>query len=53
LTGGGVRNLVRVIFHWAFAEHHKFGRGSSLLVNAAIVGGLRDELKRDAVRVVI
>ena len=55
VDGGGVWNLMGVV--WEFAKRF-WGRRTDveakcLLVNAAVVGGLRDDERRGAVRVVI
>jgi Icc-related predicted phosphoesterase len=50
LRTGGVINLFWATFCYAVGRSRQ---GSSLLVNAAVVGGFRDELRREAIRVVI
>ncbi|KAL2159886.1 hypothetical protein VTH06DRAFT_2019 [Thermothelomyces fergusii] len=53
LAGGGLRNLVRVLRAFIHALLRPPVEAKCLLVNAAVVGGLRDTEPRRPVRVVI
>ncbi|KAK7756258.1 hypothetical protein SLS62_001854 [Diatrype stigma] len=52
-AGGGVWNLVRTAAHFVLALLGPAVEAQSLLVNAAMVGGLRDEERRVPVKVFI
>jgi Icc-related predicted phosphoesterase len=52
-SGGGVVRLLSVVreFLWSYVSQGDVAK--TLLVNASVVGGLRDELRRDATEVLI
>ncbi|KAF2205487.1 putative phosphoesterase [Delitschia confertaspora ATCC 74209] len=56
IVGGGVRNLVRVA--WEYLSKRLWGQGTGkesrcVMINPAMVGGLRDELKRRPIVVLV
>lgn len=53
IEGGGIWNAGRVFFEYIFAYFKPVKESRALLVNAAAVGGLRDDKKRLAIAVEI
>ena len=51
IAGGGVWNLVEVVRELVLGSLGRKTQGGTLLVNAAVVGGLRDEERQRAVKV--
>ena len=52
-AGGGLRALAQVVYEFISGFFRSRARPRTLLVNASIVGGMRDELRRKPVQVVI
>ncbi|KAJ5669110.1 hypothetical protein N7462_010180 [Penicillium macrosclerotiorum] len=52
-TGGGVKNLLWTIWEFGMAWFSPVGESKCLLINSSIIGGLRDNERREPVIVVI
>jgi hypothetical protein len=53
LSGGGVWNLLCVLLEFIKASLRPDVEAKGLFVNACMVGGLRDEERRDPIKVII
>ena len=52
-AGGGMINLMRMVWEFAIAWFSPITEAKCLLVNPSIVGGLRDNERREPVKVII
>jgi len=52
-AGGGIKNLIWMVWEFAIAWFSPSTEAKCLLVNASIVGGLQDNERREPVKVII